>query len=297
MKSPNIFKTLSKYGSRQEEDYLTESFVLLIKMLLERNPSIGLGFVNKICGLIENKEFKKTELLSISTQVIVDDGRPDITIKYGSTILVYLEIKHDASLGEGQLEYYRKKLDESDYQNTALILLTRSQASSQETTLSKNEYHHICWYDVHRWLSKIRIESRETICNYFIKDFLGFLEGKQMSLERIGWEYINGVPSLVAMCNLLEVAILETTPNVKSKKNGGFGWMGFNIDGTFFCGVRYSNPMTVVFENNNGNSPTYKYDFDLNKVHFFSLDQAEQLECLVNFIKEADAGIKNVKQS
>jgi hypothetical protein len=293
MKSPNIFQTLSKYGSRQEEDYLTESFVLLIKMLLERNPDIGLGFINKICGLTKNKTFKKTELLSISTQVIVDDGRPDIEIQYGTAILIYIEIKHDASLGDGQLEYYRKKLNESEHENTALVLLTRSQATSQETTLPKNEYHHICWYDIHRWLSKIKTENHEIISNYFIKDLLDFLEEKQMSLEQIGWEYINGVPSLVAMCNLLEVAILETTPNVKSKKNGGFGWMGFNIDNTFFCGVRYSNPMLVVFENNSGTKPTYKYDLDLNNSHFFSLNQAEQLECLVNFIKKANVGVTN----
>ncbi len=285
MKSANIFKTLSKYGSREEEDYLTESFVLLLKMLLERKPYTGLGFINNICGLTGNEQFKKTELLTISTQVVIDNGRPDIEIRYGSTILAYIEIKHDASLGEGQLEYYRKKLDETDYENTTLILLTRSLATSQETTLLENEYHHICWYHVHGWLSKIRAEGTEKICDYFIEEFLRFLEGKQMSLERIGWEYINGVPSMVALGNLLEVAILEASPNVKLKRTGGSSWLGFNLEGTYFCGIRYSTPLMIVFENNKGNNPSYRYDLDLNKVHFFSLNQAEQLECLVSFIQ------------
>jgi len=26
----------------------------------------------------------------------------------------------------------------------------------------------------------------------------------------------------------------KTTPDVKAKKNGGFGWFGFNMDSTFF---------------------------------------------------------------
>ncbi len=240
-------------------------------------------------------QFEKTELISISTQVVVDEGRPDIEVRSGSTILVYIEIKHDSSLGEGQLEYYKKKLDESGVENTALVLLTRSLASAQETILGRDEYHHVCWYDVHRWLSEIKAKKIEKACIYLIEEFIRFLEGKQMSLERIGWEYMNGVPSLVALSNLLEVAILETTPNVNLKRTGGSSWLGFNLDAKYFCGVRYAKPLIITYEDNGGNGPTYTHYLDMEKEHFFSLSQAEQLECLVNFIQKANAEIAELK--
>ena len=112
-----------------------------------------------------------------------------------------------------------------------------------------------------------------------------------MSLERIGWEYISGVPSLVALGNMLEVAILETTPDGKLRRNGGSSWLGFRLDDNFYCGIRYDAPLIIVFENNLGSDPTYKHDLDLEKEYFFSLNQAEQLECLVGFVQDAIAGI------
>ena len=290
MKSPNLFKVLSKYGSGAEEDYLTESFVLLIKIILEQKMIFGLLFLNKICGLTDDHKFKNRDLLSISTQVIIEGGRPDIEIKYGNKVLIYIEIKHDASLGDGQLEYYRRKLNESDFRNTVLVLLTRSQITSQETTLERSEYHHICWYNIYNWLLEIRTDNAKEICNFLVQEFLFFLEEKQMSLKQISWEYIKGVPSLVALSNLLEIAISETIPDFKLKKTGGSSWLGFNLEATYFCGVRYSDPLTIVFENNCGTNPTYKKNLDLNDVHFFSLNQAEQLECLTNFIQEANIG-------
>ena len=287
MKAPNLFLTLSKYGSREAEDYLTESFVLLLKNLLEHRPTLGLGLLNNICGLAGDVQFDHPDLITISTQVIVEQGRPDIEVKSGSEILVYIEIKHDAALSTGQLEKYKRKLDESEFGHTVLVLLTRSLASGQETTLARNEYHHVCWYDVHRELAEIRNEGVGKICIFLIDEFLSFLEEKQMSLERVGWEYINGVPSLVALINLLEVAILEALPDVKLKKTGGWEWLGFRLDNTYYCGMRYKEPLIVVFENKIGIDPTYKHDLDLESDYFFSLNQAEQLERLVEFVKQS----------
>ncbi len=293
MQSTNVFKTLSKYGSREEENYLTEALVLIIKILVERKPDVALKFLNNLCGLSEKIVHENLPSISVSTQVAVDEGRPDIEIKSGSTMLTYIEVKHDACLGDGQLECYKRKLGDSGVSSTGLVLLTRSRASSQETTLGSTEYHHVCWYDIHRWLSEIITESEEGVSKYLMEEFVRFLEGKQMSLEQIKWEYINGVPALVALGNILEVAISEAIPDVKLKKDAGWGWRGFSFEGEYFCGIRYDNPLLIVFENNKGNFPTYKKDLDLEKSHFFSLNQAEgeQLECLIEFIQEAKAGV------
>jgi len=286
MKSLNLFKTLSKYGSRAAEDYLTESFVVLMQNLLERRPAAGLRFLNTLCGLTGEVRFDNPEMVLLSTQVAVEAGRPDIQLRSGSDILVYIEVKHDAPLGERQLEYYKEQLDRSDSAHKVLVFLTRSLASCQETTLPRSEYHHICWYDVHRELSALKGGEIGEVCIFLIDEFLTFLEGKQMSLERVGWEYISGVPSLVALINLLEVAILEAAPEMSLRRTGGFSWLGFYLDGKYFCGVRYAEPLVVVFENNLGTDPTYKRDLGLENEHFFSLSQAEQLECLVTYVQD-----------
>ena len=133
MSAPNVFTTLSKYGSSEVENYLTEAFVFLLNLLLERNPEIALTFVNKLCGLSGERQLTKPKSVAISTQIVVDEGRPDIEIRQGVNALIYIEVKHDAPLGVGQLEYYKRKLIESGISNTALVLLTRSRAAAQET--------------------------------------------------------------------------------------------------------------------------------------------------------------------
>jgi len=53
-------------------------------------------------------------------------------------------------------------------------------------------------------------------------------------------------------------------------------------------GVRYHDPLVVVFEDNRGYNPvTYRRDLDLEKQHFFSLNKDEQFELLVTFLKRA----------
>ena len=289
MKSPNLFETLSKYGSREAEDYLTESFVILMKILLEQRPAVGLRLLNTVCGLTEAVKFENPDLIQLSTQSPIEAGILDVEVRSGSDILVYIEIKHDAPLGEGQLEYYKAHLDRSDVAYKVLVLLTRSLASGQETTLPKNAYHHICWYDVYGELTAIKSEVDGDTSTFLIDEFLTFLEEKQMSLERVGWEYINGVSSLIALSNLLEVAILEAAPDINLRRTGGSYWLGFRLDGKYYCGIRYAEPLIVVFENNVGIDPTYERDLELEKEHFFSLNQAEQLECLVEYIQNCIA--------
>lgn len=288
MKAPNVFATLSKYGSRELENFLTESFVFLIKLLLEKEKVHGLAFINRLCGLGECDSFADSDAVSISTQITIEDGRPDIEIRDGAKKLYYIEIKHDAPLGEGQLEYYKNKLDESNIPSTGLVLLTRSKSSAQETTLDSDQFYHICWYDIHRFLNQIVSSNVDEVCAYFINNFNLFLESKQMSLEQVSWEYIKGVPGLVSLSNILEVAILEAIPDVQLKKTTGWNWRGYFVNGLIYCGIRYDESTIIVFENNMGNSPSYRRELDLNDAHFFSLNQAEQLECLIEFLRKAE---------
>ncbi len=252
---------------------------------MERVPNEGLAFVERVCGLPEGVRLEGAESVVISTQVTVGEGRPDIEVRSGTDTLVYVKVKHDAPLGAGQLEYYLAKLEEAPEPNTHLVLLTRSRASSRETTLDRNNYHHVCWYEIHNRLATTAVGDE--VCRYLIDGFMRFLEEKEMSMEKVSREYIEGAPALLNLTKMMEVSVIEAVPDANRKRTAGWDWRGFNLDGRYFYGIRHQRPLLVVFENNLGTSPTYKRDLALDEVGFFSLSKNEQFETLVEFLRRA----------
>ena len=90
---PNVFSALSEYGASARENYLTESCVFLLKLLLDRVPSIGLEMINQLCGLREEHQMRESGTVAISSQVSADEGRPDIEIRDAAEMLVYIDVK------------------------------------------------------------------------------------------------------------------------------------------------------------------------------------------------------------
>lgn len=61
--------------------------------------------------------------------------------------------------------------------------------------------------------------------------------------------------------------------------------MGEETD--IWFGVRYQEPLRIIFENNRGINPTFQRELMLPEVHFFSLSAGEQLECLIEFVRKS----------
>lgn len=288
MTTANLFSTLFTYCTASEENYLTDAFAYFLRQLLERVPTFGLHFLNHLCGLHKNNDehkFSDMKTITISTQVTVEQGRPDLEIKDVYRI-VYIEVKHDASLSPGQLEYYYDRLQESDHPYKQLVLLTRSKASQQETTLDPSKYHHICWYDIHYLLKHLNTD--DAICQYLASNLMDFLEEKHMALNKVTWEYIQGVPALMNLRSILEEAITIALPGIRIRRTAGWTWLGvYTTTTNCFIGVRYDRPLVVTFENNLGSMPTYTKSLSLEDSHFFALTQGEQFETIVEFIKGA----------
>lgn len=279
----NIFSTLFRYSVYAPENYLTEAFVYLMKELLVREPDVAIALINGLCGFSSKPGFVNASSISCNTQVTLDEGRPDIEIRDDDRLLVYVEVKHNSPLHDGQLEAYKSELLKSGYEETRLILLTRSKQSALDTTLSPDEFHHACWYQIHAFLLSSKVNDK--VAEYLIDQFLGFLEEKGMSVKKVSWEYMQGVPSMLNLISMVEAAIEEAIPWVKIKRTGGWNWRGFYV-GEMFCGIRYDEPLLVVVENNGGWKPTFRKDLDLEKKLFFALGQDEQLEMIINFIRE-----------
>jgi len=277
----NLFSTLSRFNS-SEENFLTESFVYLLNQLMLREPEQCISFLQKLIGK-ETIEFSDEFIVSITTQLSLEEGRPDICIQTTPDTLFFIEVKHDSPLHIGQLEAYYSELLKSGKTKTKLILLTRSKQTAIQTTLSKSNFEQVCWYEIYNWL--LLIKKRNEIINYLITDFLLFLEEKAMNLVKVEWEYPNGLKAFINLTNMLQ-AVIEEVDDSKLKRTGGWSWRGFYI-GNVFCGVRYDKPNLIVFENNLGTNPTFKIDYSIEKEHFLAFSKEEQFESLVKFIKES----------
>jgi len=292
----NIFSALSKYDSASPENYLTESFVFLLNNLLEREHPIAIDILNKLC--VNNNEFSfcDNEEISISTQVITDQGTPDIMISSPDK-LIYIEVKQDSPLGYKQVERYKNALSESPANFKYVILLTRFAIELEE---KEKPYKHILWHEAHNWLLKTNIQDH--VSKYLRDSFIYFLKEKHMSIEKIDWEYIKGVPSLVNLLKMIEFGIENLKLKIDNRAQGNT-YIGRYFDGVqYWCGIWFDTPLILRFEMEDKNKfdpglfkeRTYDgvwddgkvlyFNFELEKIYFFSLDKDKQQEAISKFI-------------
>jgi hypothetical protein len=282
----NLFRALSHYGSSQSENYLTEAFVHVLRILGARVPEAFQQVMCRLCG-IPTSSFESGDRISLTTQTALPKGRPDIRFAIGDQLVVYVEVKDWSPLAEGQLEEYYEQIQGMHGSRGRLVLLTRSRQSMRETSLDPAEYHHVCWYEVYSWLGSLSMA--DSLAGHYVSEFAVFLEGRGMGVQKVSWEYENGIRSMLILNNLLETAISEVLPESKIKRTAGWSWRGLYVDDKYFLGCRFDEPTTLVFENNQGTNPTFKTDLHFEEVHFHSLSAGEQLETLSEFLKSAIA--------
>lgn len=291
----NIFSTLSKYGAYEAENYLTESFVYVLTLLLNRLPKHGLQILENLTDIDILDQSLEPNKIKLETQVSLKGGIFDIVITGENRFLTFIEVKHDSPLGEGQLEYYKELLEQSDYPQKSLVLLTRSRFSAHETELTEDEYHHVCWYEVHYWIKGIL--GNDEVVDFIASNFLKFLEEKKMSLPKISLEYERGVSSMIDLSSMIESALGEVFPKSKIKCSAGWSWRGFYLDEKYFIGVRFNEPTILVFENNQGTKSTFKKDFVLKESHFFLLDASDQFEALIKYFHDVSVSLEETSQT
>jgi len=281
----DMFSTLASYGLASPENYLTEALAFVLRTLLRRSPGIAIEFLNRLAPNLPEHAFTQAEDIGVHTQVTTPVGRPDLCITQGTDTRVYVEIKHDSPLEPGQLEAYFGELKDSWPPNSALVFLSRSKGDATITTLPDGQFHHVCWYHLHTWLSQS--SNADPVCSFLAAELLAYLKEKAMDLPRIEWQYDDGVRALINLAEMMEASYREVLPKGQIRRSGGWFSRGFYVDNAFFYGLRYSDPMLIVFENNFGNNPSAKAVFDMQARHFLALTQGEQLEALIDFVKES----------
>src|SRR6266568_205661 len=87
----NLLSALYKWAHRQDENFLTEAFVQLLRHLLDSSPSLGVEMVRRITSGACSLQLDEADLITVSTQINTDLGRPDIEIRTPDC-LVYIKI-------------------------------------------------------------------------------------------------------------------------------------------------------------------------------------------------------------
>jgi hypothetical protein len=308
MFNENVFSALAKYNSARDENYLTEAFVFVLNSLLLKEHPIGLQILTRLCVKDNEFAFDPDEYISISTQETTEQGRPDIKVS-SLDKLIYIEVKHDSALGPQQLARYKKALESSVATIRRVVLLTRFEIDfedQQERAFDK----HVRWFEVYNWLANAK--AQDPLSVYLIESFKSFLEVKQMSIQKVGWEYINGVPAFINLINMIEVAIQGASLAIY-KKSPGWDFRGFYIESPeFWCGIYHDDPLVLVFEITDKkqfntklvDTPSYpvredkatiRFRLQLEDKYFFSLGKDKQLEEITNFVKKAYSDARRMR--
>ena len=133
-----------------------------------------------------------------------------------------------------------------------------------------------------------------------------------MSIQRVGWEYINGVPATNNLINMIDASI-QSLPIKKYWKSARWAHKGFYVeDNKLWCGIHYNNPLVMTFEMRGRSrfnlklvkKPSYEvgegrysiwFRLPLEDIHFFSLDKDKQLEEITKFVKTAYAEAQQMR--
>jgi len=305
----NLFKDLSRHLSERHEDFLTNSFVYLLNYLLDNEKPLGIALLNFIC--VKNSEFgfSEVEEVVITTQKSTSEGTPDIEIK-SIDKCIYVEVKHDSGLGIKQIERYRKELENERMPVKKIVLLTKFSLDFEESKEEGAPDKHIRWYQIHRYLEELK--PKREICKFMINQFTDFLEDKQMAIQRVGWEYTNGIRAFANLINMIGAAIDELGIKIYSK-SVGWDYKGYYLeDKKELCAIWYSDPDSIYYfinftnykpQDKNFMYPFYEedngtyFELSLEDIHFFALQKDKQLDILKKFISTCHSEAKRLKKS
>lgn len=307
--SKDVFSSLYRWAraNGQGENFTTDAFASLLREMIDRDSELASRFLGWLCFGSEKCCFFGRET-KIDTQWTAQDGRPDIRITDRQAVAI-VEVKTESDLRPDQLKDYRKILEKESAEEKRLVLLTIFKASVGDDEKLPN-FHWWRWHEVEARLSAN--SSSEPVVQFLIEQFTTFLRGAGMAYDRVEWQYVDGVKSLVDLAHMLVEACNQAQVELSTSKprsSWGFGdpYVGLNTDGKqFWVGVWWNRPRFVCFQFDDAPADTNKLNeetpnwqlapngkwerlLDLlsEDVHFFSRSKNHQVDVLAKFVKEA----------
>ena len=294
----NLLLKLHRYSHRQDENFITESFVHLLVHLIESEPTIGITLLNKLSSNKLRWYKKESKRISILSQIKTDEGIPDIEVQ-SIDKLMYIEVKVESDFSHNQIKRYKNVLIKSDCDKTHLTVLTRyPYTESSKSAMPDSAFR---WHHIVDWLDKLVEDIDNDVSHFIINQFVNFLKMKGIAMEKISWELINGLKSFNNLMVMLREAIVAN--KLKKRRGSGKTWDGYYLD-DYWVGIRYESPNTIGIYTNHPVKKTKnkqtklgligedkcwgnELDMEAEKVHFFALPKESQVQCLEKFIKES----------
>lgn len=312
--SSNLFVRLHKWASRQDENFLTESFAYLLQHLIEHEPEAAVHLVASLSGGLIRLKPEQAKLLSIESQAVADEGIPDLILRTAEQIAV-VEVKSESELRANQLARYRKLLTESGISETALVLLTRYPINLGEDATRPDVL--VRWFQVAEWLTlEQQRYTFQAVSKYLVDQFVGFLRARNMVMGEVTWELPGGVRALRALADMLYEA--ATACGVRARIWGNRECMGVYLDGQlYWAGVDFDRPEILAFATWNAavdrvsaerlgagqvyewtSEPGFGWRRELNleaeEVHFFARSRASQLQLLESYLRECLEQVRTI---
>lgn len=294
----NLLYNLHRLAIVQDENFITESFSYILQKLIESEIEVSLFILNNIFGEFYRIGSNEISAVSIATQISTPYGKPDIEIK-GPSFLFYIEAKIESGFGIDQLDRYRRALNESGAESTALITFTRYPLFIEEKSSKPDKA--IRWHQIVEWLEEAEI--CDLVNRYLRDEFITFMKLRGIAMEPVRWELTEGIRSFQNLLTMISEALSATNVSIYSK-SGAWDWHGYYIeDKHFFIGIYLSNPSVIELnsevplkENIPDNIEVGMIEYDCWKnqldmssedIHFFARNKQSQLLCIEEFIKDS----------
>ena len=282
---------LHRLASGQDENFLTECFVQVLRELIRLEPAPATDLLkritnNKICLDVDD-----LLNLNIQTQVSTDEGVPDIEFRVNDC-LIYIEVKVESGFAPNQVSRYKRQLSKfPESKNSQLGVLTKNHYIPNNDESSPDFM--IRWIQLGEWIENLPLYNE--LSKYITSQFIELLKYRGLFMETVNWELVNGIKSFRNLIEMIGEVLVSN--NINPVKTCGWNWFGYYTeDKKFFYGIYFDSPNTVEFNTEKDfklkdiksvefgeiNQGEWSHGLDLTseESHFFSRGKTSQMKCL-----------------
>jgi hypothetical protein len=298
--SSNFFDSLYKWVSRQDENFTTEAFVLVLLHLQQFDPEIASIFLEKLTGSKLHLDKEQINFLQIKTQSSTEQGRPDIEMRFHD-FLIFIEVKIDSDFGDTQISRYGSELSKSGFSSTILIAITKYAYPFYQKDSTEQPDINVRWHQIADWLCNLKPVNQ--VSSFLIVQFVNFLGKRGITMDKVGWELSSGMRSFQSLLTMISEVLTELKIPINSR-SAAWVWYGYYVEERkLFVGIYLNRPsfVTVNTEVDLKEGPNipisigkvanrrWQNDLDLESedIHFFARTKASQVECLKTFIQDS----------
>ncbi|MCI0700384.1 MAG: hypothetical protein L0241_04820 [Planctomycetia bacterium] len=298
----NLFSSMARWATRQDENVLTEAFVCLLHHLRERQPDIGHPLLSWVC-FGDGPETMPIAAV-VDTQWDTELGRPDVRAE-AENVLCLIEVKKWSEFGATQIERYRDILLREPHQTKRLVLLTARPVPDSEIAAVETPVlvRRLRWAEIAVRLNDLRLS--DPVAAFLTSQFVAFLRAEGLTMEPVTTDLSSGARAFRRLLWMIEAGLTRAGIPVH-KAPGAWGEVvGLYLDGKrYWVGVAYDRAHVVRFAfayaqhdaqrfaalgrgSLSRGKPLFELDLSAPDLKFFDLPAHKQLDTITDFLASA----------